>query len=54
MYLATYGPVYPAQDVDGEKMCGDCGERPAVWGDWLCKICRRRLERMQQENRDHA
>ena len=44
MYLAQRGPVYPSMQ-ESDNMCGDCGQRPAAWGDWLCEKCRQRLER---------
>jgi len=53
MYLATHGPVYPAiQEMDEERLCGECGERPAAWGDWLCTKCRERLDAIWREARD--
>ena len=54
MYLAKTGPVYPTiQDVDEERLCGECGERPATWGDWLCEHCRRKLDEVWHEAREH-
>jgi len=53
MYLTKTGPIYPAQDVDTERMCGHCHECPATWGDWLCEKCRRKLEEAWREAREH-
>lgn len=41
LYGAT-GEVYPKRAE--HSMCGDCGERNALSGDWLCAHCRRRLD----------
>jgi len=54
MYLGMCaGRVYPVKDVDSERMCGHCGERPAAWGDWLCEQCRRKLDEVWREAREH-
>ncbi len=43
VYLGTIdGRVYPTFSGDG--LCGDCGQRAAARGDWLCPQCRRWLE----------
>ena len=52
MYLAKTGPVCPAQDVESERLCGECGKRPAAWGDWLCEQCRRKLDEIWREARE--
>ena len=44
MYLARRGPVYPAKDAESEPLCGECGKRPAAWGDWMCEHCRRQYD----------
>ena len=49
MYLATGywpGEVLP-KHKDDDGMCGLCGichERPAAWGDWMCRRCRAEFE----------
>lgn len=48
MYLAKWGEVYPKQ-LDDDGMCGNCHQRPATWGDWLCEQCRAKLR--EQLNR---
>ena len=52
MYLTKTGPVYPAKDVDSERLCGECHARPAGQGDWLCTKCRERLDAIWREARE--
>jgi len=42
-YLGKCGPVYPRIPED-DGLCGNCRQRPAAWGDWLCSECRKRLD----------
>ena len=44
MYGPNWGQeIYPRQ-LEVDPTCGECGERPHAWGDWLCRQCRESLE----------
>lgn len=47
MYGPGYGPVYPAK-LEDMDLCGQCGQRPKAWADWLCKQCRAEVEAQRQ------
>ena len=49
MYLGYWAEeVYP-RPLEDDGLCGECGRRPASWGDWLCSQCRQELESRLEE-----